>query len=111
MLPAGCFSFYGGFERAAGAILRENPKGSTLTLGMGTGGLGKGRLVSRVGRETLGRRSACRGGDGPPSPIRMGHPNVFTFYFKALDSGPEQKPGLRCQPGRVAAGTLRATRL
>lgn len=111
MLPAGCFSFYGGFERAAGAILRENPKGSTLTLGMGTAGLGKGWLASRVGRETLGRRSAGRGGDGPPSPIRTGHPNVFTFYFKALECGPERRPGPRCQPGRVAAGTLRATSL
>lgn len=50
-------------------------------------------------------------GMGPPSPIRTGHPNVFTFYFKALDSGPERRPGPRCQPGRVAAATVRPCHL
>lgn len=57
----------------------------------------------------LGRRSVGRGGDGLPSPVRTGHPNVFAFYFKALDSGPERRLGPRCQLGRVAAGTVRAT--
>lgn len=48
-------------------------------------------------------------GMDPPLPVRMEHPNVFTFYFKELDAGPEQRLGPWCQLGRVAAATRRAT--
>lgn len=72
VLPAGCFSFYGGFERAAGAILRENPKGSTLTLGMGTARLGKGWLASRVGLRCWGGARLVEAGMGSPRPSGRG---------------------------------------
>ena len=58
-------------------------------------------------------RAACswrRRGWTPPLPVRMGHPNVFTFYFKELDAGP------RCQsepqlPAPFVPPTFEATAL
>lgn len=38
----------------------------------------------------------CAAG-GPPLPIWMGHPSVFTFYFKELDICPKQRNGPWCQ--------------
>lgn len=98
---------------------QENPKGIHPDLGDGhrrvgdRGGWGLGWVARHwdsvrpveVGMDTLPPPT-------PPSlPIRTGHPNVFAFYFKELDAGPERRPGPWCQLGCVGAGTLRATHL